>query len=99
MRLLPSTMATDCTVTVCSLSVPRRISDLLRSSIHKTFIKFDQQLRDERVLYQPVPGGGVTISGSGPLQYSGTTATTVFISDEDIIFLPTLVTLGLSSAE
>ena len=92
-------MATDCTVTVCSLSVPRRISDLLRSSIHKTFIKFDQQLRDERVLYQPVPGGGVTISGSGPLQYSGTTATTVFISDEDIIFLPTLVTLGLSSAE
>ena len=61
-------------------------SDLLRSSIHKTFIKFDQQLRDERVLYQPVPGGDVTTSGSGPLQYSETTATTLFISDEDIIF-------------
>ena len=66
-------------------------SDLLRSSIHKTFVKFDQQLRDERVLCQPTPGGATSYLSSGsfsqsPLQYSGTTATTVFISDEDIIF-------------
>ena len=66
-------------------------TDLMRSGIHKTFVKFDQQLRDERVLYQPVPGSTTPSyipSGStqSPLQYSGTTATTVFISDEDIIF-------------
>lgn len=65
-------------------------SDLMKSSIHKTFVKFDQQLHDERFLFPPVPVSATSPLSSGygqsPLQYSGTTATSVFISDEDIIF-------------
>lgn len=62
-------------------------NELIKASIHKTFVKFDQQLRE----YQGVFG---TLSGSSsssnddqlPLQYSGTTVTSVFITDENIIF-------------
>ena len=68
-------------------------TDLLRSNIYKTFVKFDQQLREERVQFQSGVSGSATSpvssrsgSSQSPLHYSGTTVTSVFISDEDIIF-------------
>lgn len=65
-------------------------NELIAASIDKTFVKFDQQLRE----YQGVFG---TLSGSSsssnrlsedqlPLQYSGTTVTSVYITDTNIIF-------------
>ena len=64
-------------------------TELVTSSIRKTFLKFDQQLRDEQGLFGVAPGtqpsGGATGSQL-PLQYGGTTATTVFISDQHMIF-------------
>ena len=62
-------------------------TDLVTASIHKTFLKFDQQLRDEQGLFvvpgtQPLTGAGSQL----PLQYGGTTATTVLISDQHIVF-------------
>lgn len=66
---------------------------LMKTSIHKTFVKFDQQLReDQTTAVQSVLKAGCgaapeSIShGQLPLQYSGTTVTSVFISDEDVIF-------------
>ena len=58
-------------------------TELMKANIHKTFVKFDQQLREDQVVFS-VPG--VASSSQLPLQYSGTTVTSVFISDEDIIF-------------
>ena len=64
-------------------------TDLLTASIHKTFLKFDQQLREDQLMFGVVSVPGPTNSSSViqlPLQYSGTTVTSVFISDEEIVF-------------
>ena len=73
-----------------ALRTARHITtELMTAGIHKTFLKFDQQLRDEQMMFgaamTTMPGPSSSISQL-PLQYSGTTVTSVFISDEDIVF-------------
>ena len=61
-------------------------TELITAGIRKTFVKFDQQLREEQVGIFGVPGGTGSLSNHPPLQYSGTTVTSVFISNENITF-------------
>ena len=63
-------------------------NELITASIHKTFVKFDQQLREYQGAFGTLSGSSSSTNSEDqlPLQYSGTTVTSVYITDENIIF-------------